>query len=252
MITLDINLTADQALKAKHRALWALGDYPSVAREVIPALGPELVAAAGIRAGQRVLDVAAGDGNAAIPAARAGARVTASDLTPELLAAGRVRAGDLPITWEPGDAEALPYGDATFDATISSVGVMFAPHHQRAADELLRVTRSGGTIAHASWTPEGFVGQMFATMKPYVPTPPPRGAARAAVGRRVPRTPTVRRTCGGRGRGPADDPGRPVRHRPGVRRLLQGRLRSDDRGLPQDCRRARQDCRPRRRAGRPG
>lgn len=167
--------TEDTALKAAHRALWALGDYPAVASEVIAALGHRLVAAAGIGPGHRVLDVAAGSGNVAIPAAAAGAEVVASDLTPELLEAGRATARDagVELTWEVGDAERLPYGDATFDAVTSCVGVMFAPHHQPAADELLRVARPGGTVALVSWTPAGFIGQMFATMKPYAAPPPP-------------------------------------------------------------------------------
>jgi SAM-dependent methyltransferase len=169
----QVDVQADQALKAKHRAMWALGDYPAVATEVIAALGPALVAAAGIKQGERVLDVAAGSGNAAVPAALAGAQVVASDLTPELLETGRRQAGGLPIRWEAGDAEALPYADGEFDTVVSCVGVMFAPHHQLAADELVRVVRSGGTIAVLSWTPAGFIGQMFAAMKPFAPPPPP-------------------------------------------------------------------------------
>lgn len=164
---------ADQKLKAAHRGMWALGDYPSIATEVIAGLGPVVVAATGLGAGDRVLDVAAGSGNAAVPAARAGATVVASDLTPALLDAGRAATPDLPITWEEADAEALPYADGSFDAVISVVGVMFAPHHQQAADELVRVCRSGGRLGLVSWTPRGFIGQMFATMKPYAPPPPP-------------------------------------------------------------------------------
>jgi SAM-dependent methyltransferase len=166
---------ADQALKARHRSMWALGDYARVAREVIPTLGPTLVAASKVRRGDRVLDIAAGAGNAAVPAARAGAHVVASDLTPELFVAGRDRAArhGVTVAWEEGDAEALPYADGTFDVVLSCVGVMFAPHHQRAADELLRVARPGGTIGLLSWTPQGFVGELFRTMKPYAPPPPP-------------------------------------------------------------------------------
>lgn len=164
---------ADRELKSRHRTMWGLGDYPAVAHEVIADLGRVLVDACALGPGDRVLDVAAGSGNASIPAARAGAEVVASDLTPALLEAGRAEAGDLPITWEEADAEALPFDDASFDATISCVGVMFAPHHQVATDELLRVTRPDGRIGLVSWTPEGFIGQMFATMKPYAPTPPP-------------------------------------------------------------------------------
>ncbi len=168
-------ITADRALKARHRTMWALGDYPTVASQLIPDLGRVVVAEAGVRRGDRVLDVAAGTGNAAIPAARTGADVVASDLTPELLAAGRQLAAreGVELTWEEGDAEDLPYADGAFDVVLSSVGVMFAPHHQQAADELVRVVRPGGTIGLISWTPEGFVGELFRTMKPYVPAPPP-------------------------------------------------------------------------------
>ena len=174
-MTVTIDTTADQALKARHRAVWALGDYPAVAFDVIPELGPELVAAAGVRAGDRVLDVAAGTGNAAVPAALTGASVVASDLTPELFVAGRQFAArhSVEIQWEEGDAEALPYDDGSFDVVLSCVGVMFAPHHQQAADELVRVCRPGGTIGLLSWTPEGFVGSLFRAMKPFAPPPPP-------------------------------------------------------------------------------
>ena len=172
----------DRELKARHRALWASGDYPAVAAELIPALGPELVRAAGVRPGDRVLDVAAGSGNAAIPAAEAGAIVTASDLTPELFEAGRRIAAQrgVDLEWAEADAEALPFADNSFDAVISCVGVMFAPHHQAAADELIRVIRPGGTIALINWTPEGFIGNLFKTMKPYAPPPPP-GASPAPL-----------------------------------------------------------------------
>ena len=172
---IDPATEADRALKARHRAMWALGDYPSVARDIIPSLGPVLVDALGIGPGDRVLDVAAGAGNAAIPAAQRGAAVVATDLTPELLESGRQDAArvGVDVAFEEADAEALPYADASFDAVISVVGVMFAPHHQAAADELLRVVRPGGRIGLISWTPDGFIGQMFAAMKPYAPPPPP-------------------------------------------------------------------------------
>ena len=163
----------DQDLKSRHRAMWAFGDYPRVVDDVVHPLGPELVELAGIGAGDTVLDVAAGTGSAAIPAARLGARVTASDLTPKLLSSGRATAGDLPIDWVEADAENLPFASESFDVVLSTIGVMFAPHHQPAATELLRVCRPDGTIALSSWTPEGFVGRLFATMKPFAPAPPP-------------------------------------------------------------------------------
>ena len=165
----------DVALKAKHRALWAFGDYPAVATQVIAPLGARIVEATGIRPADRVIDVGAGSGNAAFPAARTGADVVASDLTPELLEEGRraAQAQGFDLAWREEDAEQLPYDDGEFDAAISCVGVMFAPHHQAAADELVRVVRPGGRIGLINWTPEGFIGQMFATMKPFAPAPPP-------------------------------------------------------------------------------
>jgi SAM-dependent methyltransferase len=167
-------LTADHGLESKHRALWAMGDYATVATEVVSPLGPVLVQASGIGAGDRVLDVAAGAGNAAIPAALTGANVIASDLVPELLERGAAaaQARGVNLQWREANAEALPFAVDEFDAVLSCVGVMFAPHHQSAADELVRVCRPGGTIGLISWTPEGFIGQMFATMKPYVAAPP--------------------------------------------------------------------------------
>jgi SAM-dependent methyltransferase len=166
---------ADTALKARHRAMWALGDYHAVATEIIPDLGPVLVEAAHIGPGDHVLDVAAGPGNVAIPAAATGAHVIASDLTPELLDRGRAdaEAKGVGLEWRVADAENLPFEDNAFDAVTSCVGVMFAPHHQAAADELVRVCRPGGRIALIAWTPGGFIGQMFAVMKPYVAPPPP-------------------------------------------------------------------------------
>jgi SAM-dependent methyltransferase len=166
---------ADTALKARHRAMWALGDYHAVATEIIPDLGPVLVEATHLGPGDHVLDVAAGSGNVAIPAAAAGAHVIATDLTPELLDAGRAdaEAAGVSLDWQVADAEHLPFDDNSFDAVTSCVGVMFAPHHQPAADELVRVCRPGGRIGLISWTPAGFIGQLFATMKPYVAPPPP-------------------------------------------------------------------------------
>ncbi|GAA4560797.1 class I SAM-dependent methyltransferase [Pseudonocardia xishanensis] len=175
MTTTTTTTEADRALKAAHRATWALGDYPSVAIDLIAELGPVLVATAGVRAGETVLDVAAGAGNVAVPAALTGARVTASDLTPELFVAGRAFADrhGATVEFEEGDAEDLPYADGSFDRVLSCVGVMFAPHHRRAADELVRVCRPGGTVGVLNWAVDGFVGEMFRAMKPYVPAPPP-------------------------------------------------------------------------------
>jgi SAM-dependent methyltransferase len=174
--TSSTTATDDQALKARHRAMWALGDYHAVATEIIADLGPTLVAACGIGPGQHVLDVAAGSGNVAIPAAATGAHVIATDLTPELLDRGATDADRLGVSlaWEVADAENLPFDDDAFDVVTSCVGVMFAPHHQEAADELIRVTRPGGTIGLISWTPGGFIGQLFATMKPFA-APAPAG-----------------------------------------------------------------------------
>ena len=166
---------ADRALKARHRSMWASGDYPRLAADLLPELGDVLVQACGVTRGDRVLDIAAGSGNASIPAARTGASVVASDLTPELFGAGQARAAaeGLELEWREADAEALPFGDGEFDVVLSAIGVMFAPHHQAAADELVRVCKPGGRIGIISWTPEGFIGQLFATMKPYAPPPPP-------------------------------------------------------------------------------
>lgn len=166
---------AGRALKAKHRAMWAFGDYPAVATDLVSSLGPILVGACQIQPGDRVLDVAAGAGNAAIPAAEAGARVVASDLTPELLETGQREAERRGTTleWREADAEDLPFADNEFEVVMSCLGVMFAPFHQATADELIRVCQPGGTIGLLNWTPEGFIGQMFATMKPYAPPPPP-------------------------------------------------------------------------------
>jgi ubiquinone/menaquinone biosynthesis C-methylase UbiE len=168
--------TVDQSqIAAKHRAMWASGDYPKLAAELVAPLGPVLVEAAGVGSGDRVLDVAAGTGNAAIPAAQTGASVIASDLCPELLESGRALAAeqDVELEWREGNAHALPFSDNEFDVVMSCIGVMFAPFHQQAADELVRVTKPGGRIGLISWTPEGHIGQLWATMKPYAPPPPP-------------------------------------------------------------------------------
>lgn len=167
--------TADSELKARHRAMWASGDYPSMVETFLLPLGPKLVDACGIASGMRVLDVAAGTGNASIPAAKTGAEVTASDLTPELFDAGRRRAEaeGVALEWVEADAEQLPFEDESYDVVISSIGAMFAPRHRQVADELVRVCRPGGTIGMLNWTPEGMIGALFRTMGPFAPPPPP-------------------------------------------------------------------------------
>jgi len=167
--------TADSELKARHRSMWESGDYPSMVETFLLPLGPRLVEACGIGSGTRVLDVAAGTGNASIPAAQTGASVTASDLAPGLLEAGRRRAESegVELEWVEADAENLPFEEASFDVVMSSIGAMFAPHHQEVADELVRVCRPGGTIGMLNWTPEGLVGALFKTMGPFAPAPPP-------------------------------------------------------------------------------
>jgi SAM-dependent methyltransferase len=166
---------SDSEIKARHRAMWASGDYPSMVETFLLPLGPRLVDAIGIRSGLDVLDVAAGTGNASLPAAERGATVVASDLTPELLDAGRGRAAaaGLELSWIEADAEHLPFPDESFDVVMSAIGAMFAPHHREVASELVRVCRPGGTIGLLSWTPEGTIGGLFRTMGPFAPPPPP-------------------------------------------------------------------------------
>jgi SAM-dependent methyltransferase len=170
-----VTSTPDTELKGRHRKMWASGDYPQMVETFLLPLGPRLVEAAGIGPGMKVLDVAAGTGNASIPAAAAGAEVTASDLTPELFEAGRARAQSegVELEWAEADAENLPFDDESFDVVISSIGAMFAPRHQEVADQLVRVTKPGGRIALLSWTPEGMIGALFRTMGPFAPKPPP-------------------------------------------------------------------------------
>jgi SAM-dependent methyltransferase len=172
---MSVTAPADVELKARHRAMWASGDYPSMVETFLTPLGPRLVEACGVEPGQLVLDVAAGTGNASLPAAARGATVTASDLTPELLEAGRARAEaeGLELEWVAADAEHLPFETGSYDVVMSAIGAMFAPRHQDAADELVRVCRPGGTIGLLSWTPEGMIGDLFRTMGPYAPPPPP-------------------------------------------------------------------------------
>jgi SAM-dependent methyltransferase len=163
-------------VKERQRAMWGLGDYPAVADKIAD-VGELVVERAGIEPGMDVLDVACGSGNATIPAARTGARVTGLDLSPVLLAIAREReaAAGVEVEWVEGDAEELPFADGSFDRVISTFGQMFAPDHRCVAEEMRRVCRPGGTIAICCWTPEGAIGRMFRTMVELVPPPP--GAA---------------------------------------------------------------------------
>jgi ubiquinone/menaquinone biosynthesis C-methylase UbiE len=162
----------DRELKARTRAMWARGDYHKFATGSLWGFGAELVAACGISAGQRVLDVAAGTGNVAIRAAEAGAQVVASDLTPENFPAGRreARARGVELEWVEADAEALPFGDGEFDVVTSAFGAIFAPHHQTVADELLRVCRPGGTIGMIAIVPVGIVVDVIRIVERYSPS----------------------------------------------------------------------------------
>jgi SAM-dependent methyltransferase len=159
--------------KTRQRATWEGGDY-SACSPYIAEVGELVVTRAGITPGMRVLDVACGTGNAALPAARAGARVTGLDLAATLLEAGRAkaRAVGLEIEWRDGDAEDLPFEDGTFDRVLSTFGHMFAPRHDRTAREMARVCRRGGAIVTATWTPEGVFGDLSKAAFPYMPPPP--------------------------------------------------------------------------------
>lgn len=156
---------------------WALGDYHRFAKATVWEIGPLLVEACGISAGQRVLDVATGTGNVAIPAAKRGARVVASDITPQNFAAGRVEAAaeGVDLEWVEADAQSLPFADDKFDAVTSAFGAIFAPRHRAVADELVRVCRPGGVIGMVNFTPEGLAGPFFELLGPYLPPPPVDG-----------------------------------------------------------------------------
>jgi ubiquinone/menaquinone biosynthesis C-methylase UbiE len=168
-------LTDLARIKQGARATWAAGDFPAVARLTLWEVGPRIVTAVKIRPGDAVLDVACGTGNAAIRAAEAGAAVTGVDLTPELFEAGRREAADAGVTleWVQGDAEDLPFQDASFDVVLSTFGCMFAPRHAVAAAEIARVLRPGGRLGVTAWTPEGGMGRFFRTVGAYLPPPPP-------------------------------------------------------------------------------
>jgi ubiquinone/menaquinone biosynthesis C-methylase UbiE len=159
-------------IKAKQQAAWASGDF-AVIGTTLQIVGEELCEALDVRSGQRVLDVAAGNGNAALAAARRWCDVTASDYVPALLERARERAAGerLPLKTEIADAEALPFADGSFDVVTSTFGAMFTPQHEKPAAEMLRVCRAGGKIGLANWTPEGFIGALFKTIGRHVPPP---------------------------------------------------------------------------------
>jgi ubiquinone/menaquinone biosynthesis C-methylase UbiE len=162
-----------EEFKVRQRAVWDAGDFSALSVHIAD-VGERVVERAGVTSGQTVLDVACGTGNAAIPAARAGARVTGLDLVPKLLESGREKAAaeGLEVEWVEGDAEQLPFADGSFDGVFSTFGHMFAPRHQRAADEMARVCRPGGSIAICTWTPEGVVGDVFGASASYMPPAP--------------------------------------------------------------------------------
>ena len=164
-----------EEFKDRQRAIWDAGDYATVSVH-IQDVGERLVERAGVEPGMSVLDVACGTGNVAIPAARAGARVTGLDLVPKLLEGGRAKAAaaGVEVEWVEGDAEQLPFEDGSFDRVFSTstFGHMFAPRHRRVAEEMARVCRPGGAIATCTWTPEGVTGPLFAASASYMPPPP--------------------------------------------------------------------------------
>src|SRR5471030_2129914 len=160
------------ALKNRQMVAWASGDY-AVIGTTLQIVGEQLAEACDLRCDERVLDVAAGNGNATLAAARRGCNVTSTDYVAALLERGedRARAERLEVIFQVADAEALPFGDASFDAVLSTFGVMFAPDQATAAAELARVCRPGGRIGLANWTPEGFIGQLFKMLARYLPPP---------------------------------------------------------------------------------
>ena len=160
------------AVKERQQKTWASGDFSVVASRIV-LVSEQLAESCDLRAGSRVLDVAAGNGNATLAAARSGAHVIGVDYVPALLEDGRARAvaEGLDVEFRLGDAEDLPVGDDSMDAVLSVFGTMFAPDHRKTADEVVRVTKPGGTVGLASWTPDGFIGQMFRVITSYVPAP---------------------------------------------------------------------------------
>ncbi|MEP6703359.1 MAG: class I SAM-dependent methyltransferase, partial [Acidobacteriota bacterium] len=162
-----------ETLKGKLRGMWIAGDFGEIAKSIEDG-GTEFVDRLDLKAGTRVLDVATGTGNLAIPAAKTGATVIGIDIAPNLIeqAIARAKAEGVEAKFEVGDAEALPYDDGSFDVVMTMFGAMFAPRPDVTASELIRVTKPGGLIAMANWTPEAFTGQMFKTGAKHVPPPP--------------------------------------------------------------------------------
>ncbi len=160
------------AIKQRQQATWASGDF-AVIGTTLQIVGETLAEAVDVRAGERVLDVAAGNGNATLAAARRFAQVTSTDYVPSLLDKGRerARAEGLDVQFEVADAEELPFDDGSFDVVLSTFGAMFTPDHARPAGEMLRVARSGGRIGLANWTPQGFIGRLFKVIGGYLPAP---------------------------------------------------------------------------------
>ena len=169
-----------EAMKARQHGAWSSGDY-AVVGTTLQIVGEELCEALDLRSNHKVLDVAAGNGNVTLAAARRWCEVTSTDYVPALLVRGKLRADadGMNITFKEADAEALPFADASFDAVVSTFGVMFTPNQDRAAGELIRVCKRGGKIGMANWTPEGFIGQLFKTLGKYLP--PPAGARSPAL-----------------------------------------------------------------------
>src|SRR6202166_2465376 len=168
------------ALKLRQHGAWSSGDY-AIVGTTLQIVGEQLCEALDLRAGQKVLDVAAGNGNATLAAARRWCDVVSTDYVPSLLERGQLRAKaeGLSVEFKVADAEALPFADAAFDVVVSTFGVMFTPDQEKSATELLRVCKSGGKIGLANWTPEGFIGQLFKTLGKYLP--PPAGAKSPAL-----------------------------------------------------------------------
>jgi SAM-dependent methyltransferase len=181
---MDTTITASSpdlaAVKTRQQGAWSSGDY-AIVGTTLQIVGEQLCEALDIRAGQKVLDVAAGNGNVSLAAARRWCEVTSTDYVPSLLERGRKRADGegLTIEFQPADAEALPFADKAFDAVVSTFGVMFTPNQERAAAEMARVCKSGGKIGLANWTPDGFIGQLFKTLGKHLP--PPAGVKSPAL-----------------------------------------------------------------------